>query len=93
MQLMRKRREKICKIYLMSKMMRLKWLSIFSISLAQVPFFDLVSLLKIIGTIDAKNLKVVLRALGFDPSNEEIIQLIKDLGKEDAKYDVSKIDF
>jgi centrin-1 len=32
------------------------------------------------GTIEAKNLKVVLRALGFDPSNEEISNLIRDLG-------------
>jgi centrin-1 len=47
------------------------------------------------GTIEAKNLKVVLRALGFDPSNEEIINLIRDLdkSKENAKFDDSKIDF
>jgi centrin-1 len=40
-------------------------------------------------------LKVVLRALGFDPSNEEINNLIRDLGngKEDAKFDDTKIDF
>jgi Ca2+-binding EF-hand superfamily protein len=30
-----------------------------------------------------KNLKVVLRALGFDPTNDEIIKLIRDLGKGD----------
>lgn len=47
------------------------------------------------GTIEAKNLKVVLRALGFDPSNEEISNLIRDLGngKENAKFDETKIDF
>ena len=47
------------------------------------------------GTIEAKNLKVVLRALGFDPSNEEISNLIRDLGngKETAKFDETKIDF
>ena len=41
------------------------------------------------GTIEAKNLKVVLRALGFDPSNEEISNLIRDLGngKESTKFD------
>ena len=33
------------------------------------------------GTIEAKNLKVVLRALGFDPGNDEIINLIRDLDK------------
>jgi len=40
-------------------------------------------------------LKVVLRALGFDPSNEEISNLIRDLGngKEYAKFDETKIDF
>jgi len=28
-------------------------------------------------------LKVVLRALGFDPTNDEIVDLVKDLGKGD----------
>lgn len=38
---------------------------------------------------------MVLRALGFDPSNEEISNLIRDLGngKENAKFDETKIDF
>lgn len=40
-------------------------------------FFDITGS----GTIEAKNLKVVLRALGFDPSKEEIVKLIKELGK------------
>ena len=39
-------------------------------------FFDMTGS----GTIEAKNLKVVLRALGFDPTNEEISKLIRDLG-------------
>jgi Ca2+-binding EF-hand superfamily protein len=30
---------------------------------------------------------VVLRALGFDPTNEEIIQLIRVIGKEDTNFD------
>ena len=30
-----------------------------------------------------KNNKVVLRALGFDPTSEEIVKLIRDLGKGD----------
>ena len=30
-----------------------------------------------IGTIDAKELKVAIRALGFEPSKEDIIALIK----------------
>lgn len=41
-------------------------------------FFDLTGA----GTIDAKNLKVVLRALGFDPSNDEIAVLIRSLGRD-----------
>ena len=47
------------------------------------------------GTIQAKYLKVVLRALGFDPSTDEISNLIRDLGngKENAKFDETKIDF
>ena len=52
-------------------------------------FFDITGS----GTIEAKNLKVVLRALGFDPSNEEIVKLIKDLGRSDGKIDTQKIDF
>ena len=54
-------------------------------------FFDMTGS----GTIEAKNLKVVLRALGFDPTNEEISKLIRDLGngKENAKYDETRIDF
>lgn len=52
-------------------------------------FFDITGS----GTIEAKNLKVVLRALGFDPTKEEIIKLIRDLGKGDTKFDVTRIDF
>ena len=52
-------------------------------------FFDITGS----GTIEAKNLKVVLRALGFDPSNEEIVKLIKDLGRSEGKIDTQKIDF
>lgn len=52
-------------------------------------FFDITGS----GTIEAKNLKVVLRALGFDPSKEEIVKLIKDLGKGEKQYDTQRIDF
>ncbi len=52
-------------------------------------FFDITGS----GTIEAKNLKVVLRALGFDPTNEEIIQLIRVIGKEDTNFDQASIDF
>lgn len=52
-------------------------------------FFDITGS----GTIDSKNLKVVLRALGFDPTNDEISKLIKDLRHEEVKQDLSKIDF
>ena len=33
------------------------------------------------GTIEAKELKVALRALGFDPKKEELTQLINKLDK------------
>ena len=36
---------------------------------------------------------MVLRALGFDPSNEDIIQLIKELGKEESNFEKASIDF
>ena len=45
------------------------------------------------GTIEVKNLKVVLRALGFEPTTEEIQKLIRDIGKEDKSFDDQKIDF
>lgn len=46
-----------------------------------------------LGTIEAKNLKVVLRALGFDPTIEDIFLLIKNLGKESTTFDETRIDF
>jgi len=49
--------------------------------------------LRVKGTIEAKNLKVVLRALGFDPSNEEILNLVKGLGKENESIETTRIDF
>ena len=53
-------------------------------------FFDITGS----GTIEAKNLKIVLRELGFDPLiNEEIVKLIRNLGSWDQKFDVKKIDF
>ncbi|EAR87875.1 EF hand protein (macronuclear) [Tetrahymena thermophila SB210] len=52
-------------------------------------FFDITGS----GTIEAKNLKVVLRALGFDPTKEEIVKLIKELGKGEKQYDTQRIDF
>lgn len=45
------------------------------------------------GTIEAKNLKVVLRALGFDPSNEEIIELIRELRSDVQKLEDEMIHF
>ena len=35
----------------------------------------------------------MLRALGFDPTNEEIVDLIKNLGRSEGKIDTQKIDF
>ncbi|NXC35285.1 CETN1 protein, partial [Campylorhamphus procurvoides] len=34
------------------------------------------------GSIDARELKVAMRALGFEPNNEEIEQIISDIDKE-----------
>ena len=41
------------------------------------------------GTIEAKELKVALRALGFDPKKEELTALINKLDKEQT----GRIDF
>lgn len=34
------------------------------------------------GTIDAKELKVAMRALGFEPKKEEIKKMISDIDKD-----------
>lgn len=34
-----------------------------------------------------------MRALGFDPSNDEIVNLVKSLGRENENIDNAKIDF
>lgn len=46
------------------------------------------------GIIDAQNLKVVLRALGFDTQKEEILKMLKEINfdKDDITIE-SKIDF
>lgn len=36
----------------------------------------------LIGTIDAKELKVAMRALGFEPKKEEIKKMISDIDKD-----------
>ena len=36
------------------------------------------------GTIDVKELKVAMRALGFEPKKEEIKKMISDIDKEGA---------
>merc|ERR1712072_526409 len=36
------------------------------------------------GTIDAKELKVAMRALGFEPKKEEIKKMISDIDKDDS---------
>jgi Ca2+-binding EF-hand superfamily protein len=38
--------------------------------------------LRISGTIDAKELKVAMRALGFEPKKEEIKKMIADIDKD-----------
>ncbi len=46
------------------------------------------------GIIDGSNLKVVLCALGFELSNEDILRLIRSLEDEEAAEDIDiKIDF
>lgn len=44
------------------------------------------------GTIDIKELKVALRALGFEPKKDEIKKLISDLNNE-QKENQNTIDF
>ena len=39
-------------------------------------------MIKILGTIDAKELKVAMRALGFEPKKEEIKKMISDIDKD-----------
>lgn len=64
-------------------------------------FFDItgsgkimqIHIINLLGTIEAKNLKVVLRALDFDPKPEEINKLLKEIGKENKNYEESNIDF
>ncbi len=38
------------------------------------------------GTIDAKELKVAMRALGFEPKKEEIKKMISDIDKVSGAY-------
>ena len=38
--------------------------------------------LSLLGTIDAKELKVAMRALGFEPKKEEIKKMISDIDKD-----------
>ena len=43
----------------------------------QVPYKNIIS-----GYIDAKELKVAMRALGFEPKKEEIKKMISDVDRE-----------
>lgn len=45
-----------------------------------------------VGTIDIKELKVALRALGFEPKKDEIKKLISDLNAE-QKENTNTIEF
>ena len=46
------------------------------------------------GIIDASNLKVVLRALGFDAQNEDVQRILKEISNDNLKLNLdSKIDF
>merc|ERR1712039_363286 len=45
------------------------------------------------GTIDAKQLKVALRALGFEPKKEELKKLVSDLDKSSSSSGQGLLDF
>merc|ERR1719222_1460021 len=45
------------------------------------------------GTIDAKELKVALRALGFEPKKEELKKLVSDLDKSSSSSSQGTLDF
>merc|ERR1740121_8527 len=45
------------------------------------------------GTIDAKELKVALRALGFEPKKEELKKLVSDLDKSSSASGQGMLDF
>merc|ERR1712113_908310 len=45
------------------------------------------------GTIDAKELKVALRALGFEPKKEELKKLVSDLDKGSSSSGQGQLDF
>nr|QDO16481.1 centrin 2 [Crypthecodinium cohnii]USW07843.1 centrin 2 [Crypthecodinium cohnii] len=45
------------------------------------------------GTIDAKELKVALRALGFEPKKEELKKLVSDLDKSSGSSGQPQLDF
>merc|ERR1712039_214728 len=45
------------------------------------------------GTIDAKELKVALRALGFEPKKEELKKLVSDLDKSSSQSGQGQLDY
>merc|ERR1712228_759219 len=45
------------------------------------------------GTIEAKELKVALRALGFEPKKEELKKLVSDLDKSTSSSGQGMLDF
>mmetsp|Transcript_33120 Transcript_33120/g.78732 ORF Transcript_33120/g.78732 Transcript_33120/m.78732 type:complete len:167 (+) Transcript_33120:85-585(+) len=45
------------------------------------------------GTIEAKELKVALRALGFEPKKEELKKLVSDLDKSSSQSGQGHLDF
>ncbi len=45
-------------------------------------FNNLARCSRLVGTIDAKELKVAMRALGFEPKKEEIKKMISDIEKD-----------
>jgi len=45
------------------------------------------------GTIEAKELKVALRALGFEPNKEELKKLVSDLDKSNSQSNQGQLDF
>merc|ERR1712070_699791 len=45
------------------------------------------------GTIEAKELKVALRALGFEPKKEELKKLVSDLDRSSSSHGQGMLDF
>lgn len=74
----------------MNKNKKLEKLSIYLIQMVQVLSLKVINeLIFYKGKIDAKELKVAMRALGFEPKKEEVKKMISEIDKAGT----GKIDF